>query len=121
MKSYLRFLFVGAVLLVLLGLFNSQRNEDTVDRSEPTVLELALRQNGFLPLDPVQSSTQVFSSQNYPDGSLEFIRLSQETHLSKLANEKLLEARWIIGEISPDLLQRTGHFIHKNSGSEIPS
>jgi hypothetical protein len=121
MKSYFRFLFVGAVLLVLLGLFNSQRNDDSVARFEPTVLELALLQNGFLPLDPVQSSPQVFSSQNYPEGSLEFIRLNQETHLSKLAKEKLLEARRIIGEISPDLLHRTGHFIHKNSGSGIPS
>lgn len=121
MKSYLRFLFVGIVLLVLLGLFDKQQSDHDVDRSEPAGLEQSLLPSGFLPLDPVNTVPQLFSSQSYPGGGLEGIWLKQEAYLSRLANNKFQKARWISGEISPDLLQRTGQFIHNNSGAVIPS
>ena len=121
MLSYLRFLFVGTVLLVLLGLFNDQRSEHTLERTKPAGLEQALVQYGFPPLDPVQASPQVFSTQSYPGGNLECIRLSQEDYRSRRANSAFQEARRISGDISPDLLRRTGQFIHMNSRTEIPS
>lgn len=109
------------VLLVLLGLYNSQQSEHTVDCCEPEDLEQAFLASGLLPLEPALTSPQVFSNSRYPGRYLEHMRLCQETLLSKLANDKFEEARWINGEISPDLLQRTGQFIHSNSGVEIPS
>ena len=121
MLSYLRFLFVGTVLLVLLGLFNDQRSEHIMDRSEPVGLVQALDQSGFPPHDPVQASPRVFSTQSYPGGNLECIRFVQEAHRSRLSNSTFQEARRISEDISPDLLRRTGQFIHKNSRAEIPS
>jgi hypothetical protein len=121
MLSYLRLLFVGTVLLVLLGIFNDQRSEHTIERSEPSGLEQDLVQSGFPPFDPVQTSPQVFSTQSYPGGNLECIRLSQETYRSRLSLSTFQEARRISGDISPDLLRRTGQFNHKYSRTEIPS
>jgi hypothetical protein len=121
MLSYLRFLFVGTVLFILLGIFNDQRSEHTMERSEPAGLEQALVQSVFPPFDPVQASPKVFSTQSYPGGNLESIRFGQEAHRSRLANSTFQEARRIRGDIYPDLLRKTGQSIHKNSRTEIPS
>ncbi|TFH27748.1 MAG: hypothetical protein E4H10_02775 [Bacteroidia bacterium] len=121
MKSYLRLLFVGSVLLVLLGLFNNQRSDQTADRSEPAELEQTAVHSGFLPLENFHITPQSLSSQNYNEGLLENMRLHQETHRSRISKNEFLVARQISRDISPGLLQRPGHFIYCHSGAEVPS
>ena len=121
MKSYLRLLFVGTVLLIVLGLFNDQRSKPDDQQSETGGLEQTEVQSALLPLDPFQTTSLLSSSQNYPRGFRNYMRHSQETRLSRLSKNELQVARRIIGEISPNLLHRTGHFIYCHSGAEIPS
>ena len=121
MKSYLRLLLVASVLLLVLGLFNDQHSKPVVDRSEAANLEQVTVLLGTLPIDPVHAAPRILSKAYHPVGLLAYMRLSQESHQSRLLTNEIQVSKRIRGEISPDLLQRTGYFIYVNSGSEIPS
>ena len=121
MKSYLRLLFVGSIFLVLLGLFNEKGSDRGFERSESKNLEQTAVQSALLPLDPNHVISKLSSIPYHPKGKPEHMRRSQETHRSRLSKNEYQMARRIIGEISPGLLQRTGHFIYCHSEAEIPS
>jgi len=121
MKSYLRLFFVASVLLLVLGLFNDQPSKPAADRSETAKLEQVAVLSGNLPFDPVHAASRIFSKPYHPIDYLAYMRLSQESHQSRLLTNEIQVSKRIRGEISPDLLQRTGYFIYVNSGSEIPS
>jgi len=120
-KSYLRLLFVGSVFLVLLGLFNEPGSDRDFEGSESDGLEQTAVQSALLPLDPIHDISRLSSTPYHPEGKPEHIRRSQETHRSRLLTSEIQICKRIRGEISPDLLQRTGYFIVFHSGSEIPS
>ncbi len=109
------------MLLAVLGLFNDQRSTPAADRSEVAELEQVASLLGNLPYDPDHTAPRIFSSQNHPKDCLENMRLNQETHQSRLLTSEIQVCKRIWGEISPDLLQRTGYCIFVHSGSEIPS
>jgi len=120
-KTYLRLLFLASVALLVLGLLNGQPSKTAVEISEVDKLEQVAVHSGKLPYDPVHASHRILSKPYLRHGFLENMRLGQETHQSRLLTSEIQVSKRIRGEISPELLQRTGYFIYIHSGSEIPS
>lgn len=120
MKNYLRLLFVGTVLLVVLGIYNEQHSMHA-HLSDPNGMEQAIVQYGYLSLDPNCTTPQVNLAQCCPGNKLVHIRKGRECHRSRLSKNEFQAANRISKDISPCLLQKTGQFIYKHSGTEIPS
>lgn len=120
-KSYLRLLLVGAVMLVLLGLLNQQNKHQGDLGLDRDSLEQNLVRYALLPLESFQGSSFPEASLDCPKGIPDFKQLSREIHQTSLLKNELDLARRISREISPGLMQRTGYFIYCCSRLGIPS
>ena len=120
-KSYLRFLFLGAVLLFLLGYFNNQRSDSSTEPSEPAGVEQQWQQCAFLTLVPAQDFTQPTPGQKHPGRNPGELQCRQEAHLTELTKNTFQESRRMAEDIFPDLTQRKGHLLHQCCSAEIPS
>ena len=121
MKSYLRLLFVGSVLLVVLGLYNKQ-NQDTTPASSEAIgtvhAPLIAALPSYEPLPPALTHSSV---PDPSEGKLKHQWLRKEQDLTRQFDLSFQLASKIIREISPDLLFRKGGFIQSLSKKEIPS
>jgi hypothetical protein len=108
-------------MLVLLGMLNEQDTDQADQGIAADSLEQSFVQSALLPLDPFHAASFLSACLDPPEGFLKYMRLSQETHRSRLLKNELQVAQRISGEISPDLLHMTGHFIYCHSKAEIPS
>ncbi len=121
MKSYLRLLFVGSVLLIVLGFYNEQNRNMEIHDSASAGIEQTLIKSALLPYEPVPSAP-ILSSVHCPsDGKLVFFRYKLETYLSRQSDRRIQIAKRVVNDISPDLLFRTGGFIYSQSKTEVPS
>ena len=121
MKSYLRFLFVGAVLLFLLGYFNHERSDPATDPPDPAGLEQQWQQSGILTLFPAQVFSKPIPIQKPPGKNMGDPRIGKEVYLKELAKNTLEESGRVAEKNSPDLIQRKGYLIHECCRADIPS
>lgn len=121
MKNFLRILFLGAVLLVVLGLFKSQSSDREEPVSESPGLEQCSLQSAILPAEPFKVAPSLIPSPIQPGGDPEQKWLGREVQLTRLAGIRIQNARRIMEDISPGLLHRMGHLIHSFPRTKIPS
>ena len=120
-KSYLRLLFVGSLLLVALALSRQDGSIPDQPIPVPEGLELTAIQTPGLPSDPVFAALYSTADRNRSGGSLVYTRLRQEDHQARLSANLLRRNRRILEDISPTLVFRTGSLIYCPSRSEIPT
>ncbi len=121
MKNFLRILFLGAVLLVVLGLYNAQSSERDTPVSESRGVEQCNLQFAILPADLFKIGPSPVPSPEKPGGDPEQKWMDREVQLNRLAGIRFQLARRIMEDISPVLLQRAGHLIQGTPRTEIPS
>lgn len=121
MKNFLRILFLGAVLLIVLGLFNAQSRDRDEAVAESSGLEQCQLQSAILPAEPFKITPSLVPSPDQPCRNPEQRWPDRETQLNRLTGIRYHNARQILAEIAPDLLLRRGHLIHGYPRTGIPS
>lgn len=121
MKNFLRILFLGAVLFIVLGLFNAQSSERDAPASESPGVEQCNLQFAILPADPFKITPSPVPSPEQPGMNPGQKRMDREVQLNRLAGIRMQLATRIMEDISPVLLQRSGHLIQGIPRTEIPS
>jgi hypothetical protein len=121
MFNYLRLLFVGSVLLIVLGLYNGQNSRAEINNIAANGIEQTSKDPAHLPFDPLPGRYIQSPCNTPPQGSPAFLRQIQQTDLSRQSNRRIQMARKIVDDIRPELLFRTGRFIYSQSPLDLPS
>lgn len=122
MKHFLRLLFIGSVLFVLLGLFQQSQDERDAARLATSGLEQVIPASGILAQQQDLPSPESFSTDSPPPGfALKAHCNSQKSFHSRHSKQALLRSQSIYKEIKPDLLLRTGVRLYNSSREEIQS
>jgi len=122
MKHFLRLLFVGAVLFVLLGLFRHTQDQAPSGDLAKAGVEQVLNQSGILSHQQEIPSPGSFSPDSFtPDQAKNDFRYLREKVFSKQSMIRLEQSNYIFGEIKYELLQRTGRHLLLSSRKEILS
>jgi hypothetical protein len=121
MFNYLRLLFVGSVLLIVLGLYNAQNSRTEANSLALDGVEQTSKNSAHLPFDLLAGRFIQSPCNNPPQGNPAFLRKIQEFDLSRQSNRRIQMARKIVDDIRPELLFRTGSFIYCQSPLDLPS
>jgi len=121
-KHFLRLLFIGSVLFVLLGLFSDTQNHSDPGISDPDGIEQVAQQAGILSHPQKLPFHISFLPEALTSGqSLTDIRKFKEEHSSNLLRSQLVRSDCIYEDIKCDLLHRKGLLLHHPSRKEIGS
>jgi len=121
MLNYLRLLFVGSVLLIVLGLYHGQNSRQEVNILAVNDVEQTSKDSAHLPFDPLPGRFTQSPCNNPPLGNPAYLRQIQETDLSRQNNHRIQMARKIVDDIRPELLFRTGRFIYCQAPIDLPA
>lgn len=121
MKHFLQILVAGAVLFVLLGLFNQQGSSSAADGTVVDY-EQVLSTDGILsPHQAYSAKHSKFTEKNLPGKWSIDIRKVHETSCSHMLRAEYLHSYWIYKNIMCELLLKKGMFPHLQSDLEILS
>lgn len=122
MKHFLRLLFIGSVLFVLLGLFQQSQDDMDSGRLAASGLEQIFPDSGILTQQQDLPSPVPFSTDSPPPGfTLKAHCNSQKSFHSLHSKQELQLYKLIFEDMKPDLFFRTGFYLNISSRNNIRS
>ena len=122
MKNYFRLLLVGSILFILLGLFNHQFDDTIALTQNPDEIEYVESQLGILPVSLESTSTPSIASSSVAH-TPHFMGNPKlcENQISKWNDIRLFSIESGFTDRKPQMICKTGQFIHLDTDKEVPS
>lgn len=122
MKHFLRLLFIGSVLFVLLGLFRQSQDDANSGRLAACGLEQIVPASGILaPTQDLPSPVSFSTDSPLPGFTLKAHCNSQKSFHSLHSKQELLRSQCIYKDIKPDLQLRTGLRLYNSTREDMQS
>lgn len=122
MKQFLRLVFLGSVLFVLLGLYSQNRDHSDSARADLDGIEQIASPSGILShQQEIPSLVSLNFESPTPKQALSKIRKFQEEHFSIRSKSQLELAECLYEDIKYDLFCREGLYLYYSTRQHIQS